>query len=130
MKVLRRFTTLVEAEAVRCRLAAANIESHVSGTDHSQAFAMGGAPLPNGVRLEVHQDHFDRADELLNQDFKQLMEAGDWECPKCSEINEPAFEICWSCQTPRPDGSIGIQTSESPDPPLHLDENITDSNGT
>jgi hypothetical protein len=28
-------------------------------------------------------------------------DASEWECSACGEINEPAFESCWSCQADR-----------------------------
>ena len=25
-----------------------------------------------------------------------------WRCPDCAEENSPSFDVCWSCQAPRP----------------------------
>lgn len=27
----------------------------------------------------------------------------DWTCSECGEVNPGPFEICWKCETPRPD---------------------------
>lgn len=28
----------------------------------------------------------------------------DWQCSKCNESNDAAFEVCWHCQTPAVSG--------------------------
>ena len=130
--ILRRFADTIEAEAIRGRLALEGIDALISGTDNAAAFGMGGAPFANGIRLEVFPQDFHRAQELLVHDHQRLLSAGDWECPRCNEPNEPAFEVCWSCQKKRPDDSEGglrggeqhsghPNTPQAHDPPILAD---------
>ncbi|MHC4550451.1 MAG: hypothetical protein ACYTEZ_16925 [Planctomycetota bacterium] len=40
-----------------------------------------------------------------------------WQCPHCGEKVERNFEVCWSCQRPRPPGTV-----EQSDPEQDLKE--------
>lgn len=64
-------------------------------------FASGGlgelAPMDTWMELWVHNDEeYDRACSII---ATALSDEGKtpWDCPGCSETNDPAFEICWNC---------------------------------
>lgn len=39
----------------------------------------------------------ERATLILEEAFHAPRHRRAWRCPKCHEINGPAFEICWQC---------------------------------
>ncbi|MCW8833230.1 MAG: DUF2007 domain-containing protein [Colwellia sp.] len=41
---------------------------------------------------------FERAEEIVKSS-QSSNDAADWLCHKCSEKNDPSFEICWHCQS-------------------------------
>jgi hypothetical protein len=48
--------------------------------------------------------YYDEAIRLLKS--RQVSDAArvdEWKCPTCSEINPPNFELCWNCNTLRPE---------------------------
>lgn len=97
LAVLRQCTDRVEAETIRIRLAADEIQSLITGSDSGTALSMGGASTSRLVRVEVKQSDFQRADALLKADRQRAQEAGSWNCQRCHEYNESAFDVCWSC---------------------------------
>ncbi|TWU47420.1 hypothetical protein Poly51_52200 [Rubripirellula tenax] len=112
-RILHVYTDGFEAEIVRDRLAAAGIQAFVVGTDMATALSLGGAGTIQGVRLEVSPADYDLAIETLVDDDRRLREAGYWKCGRCSEPNQPAFELCWSCNKPRSDDDERIQADLS-----------------
>ncbi len=101
MVSVREYADAFSAETIRIRLAAAGIRSIVTGTDAAVALSMGGAGTDRLVRIEVAPADYQRAIDLLAADEKLIQSAGPWICSRCEEQNEPAFEVCWSCNKRR-----------------------------
>ncbi|WP_372722443.1 hypothetical protein [Novipirellula sp.] len=101
MVSVREYGDAFSAETTRIRLAAAGIRSIVTGTDAAVALSMGGAGTDRLVRIEVAPADYQRAIDLLAADEKLIQSAGPWICSRCEEQNEPAFEVCWSCNKRR-----------------------------
>lgn len=92
----------IAAETIRNRLEAAGIMAVVQGAEVGTALSYVGVAIgyPN---IEVEEKDLKRAEELLEADRISLQTAGAWTCSRCSEFNEPAFEVCWSCNKTRSD---------------------------
>lgn len=86
-----------EAETICIRLRDAGIDAHTTGNDTAQALAMGGAGTNRLPRVEVPEAELDRARQLLADDRARAAHARRWKCPRCNEVNEKTFEVCWSC---------------------------------
>ncbi len=95
------------AETIRIRLAAAGIQAFLTGTDAATALGMGGAGTNRLIRLEVAPADHALAVEILRADEAQLAAASRWTCSRCGEANEPAFDICWSCNKERTSADRG-----------------------
>lgn len=55
------------------------------------------------VLCVVDDDDYPRAIQILAaQDDAPTVQA-DWHCPKCGEEVPGNFEVCWQCNTSRPD---------------------------
>lgn len=60
------------------------------------------APLDAWLELWVLEDqHLALAKKLIQDAFDNPNKT-PWTCPKCSESNEPNFDLCWHCQTDQP----------------------------
>lgn len=92
----------IQAETIRNRLETAGIKAVVQGAEVGTALSYVGVAIgyPN---IEVVADDLSRARELLAADQVSLQTAGAWNCSRCGEFNEPAFEVCWSCNKTRSD---------------------------
>jgi hypothetical protein len=92
----------IEAETIRNRLQTAGIRAVVQGAEVGTALSYVGVAIgyPN---IEVDANDLTRAHELLAADRVALHTVGAWNCSRCGEFNEPAFEVCWSCNKTRAD---------------------------
>jgi hypothetical protein len=92
----------IQAETIRNRLETAGIKAVVQGAEVGTALSYVGVAIgyPN---IEVVADDLSRARDLLAADQVSLQTAGAWNCGRCGEFNEPAFEVCWSCNKTRSD---------------------------
>ena len=97
LKLLCRCNDGSEAEAIRLRLDAAGIPSLITGVDSIHV------GLEAGPKVEVAEEEFDRALQILVSDLQKTNQADPWQCRECSERNDAAFELCWKCQKPRDD---------------------------
>lgn len=65
-------------------------------------FAAGGigdlAPIQAWPELWVLDDGDVPAANKLIATLAVDSDASEWKCSSCNEVNEPAFESCWSCQ--------------------------------
>lgn len=92
-----------EAHLVLAVLEDADIEARIVG-DHLQG-AVGDLPAVSiAPRIWVHAQNFAKAREVIKawqQEMRESREtpAAKWDCSSCGETNEPAFELCWNCQT-------------------------------
>lgn len=101
-RVLRECGDQWSAVAIQTLLLGNEIESHLIGTDAATALSMGGAPTDVLVRVQVKEEDFEAASEMLELHDQQLSALDAWDCPRCDEPNEPTFEFCWNCQAQRP----------------------------
>jgi hypothetical protein len=68
----------------------------------------GGNPMMSGAMflpaLCIVQDaDYDEAVRILkSRQFQETAGGADWACPACSEKNPSNFELCWNCNSPRP----------------------------
>jgi hypothetical protein len=47
---------------------------------------------------------YDEAIRIMkSQQIKEDVRVDEWKCPSCSEINPPNFELCWNCNSVRPE---------------------------
>lgn len=99
---IRRYPNAWQAETTRIRLAEAGIPAFVTESETSTMLSYVGTAL-GGVRVRVPADDQQRALQVLADDAARLESAGHWQCSRCDEVNEPAFELCWSCSKPRSD---------------------------
>ena len=60
----------------------------------------------------ISKDQFDRffisdkrpnSEEIEADDQIQLNPADYWKCPKCGQVVEMNFEVCWNCQNYKPE---------------------------
>ena len=58
------------------------------------------SPFDTWLELWVEDADYDKAVELVAS-LEETVNARDWICPKCNEINSASFELCWNCQTER-----------------------------
>lgn len=109
----------IEAETIRNRLETAGIMAVVQGAEVGTALSYVGVAIgyPN---IEVEEKNLKRAQELLAADRISLQTVGAWTCSRCGEFNEPAFEVCWSCNKSRSDDDqrafVDPEEVESPQP--------------
>jgi hypothetical protein len=99
-----------EAHLVHAVLQDAGIEARIVG-EHLQN-AVGDLPAVSiAPRIWVHAENFERAREIIKAWQQEKLEssapdAAKWECSGCGETNEPAFELCWNCQTETPPSNV------------------------
>lgn len=88
-------------------LASAGIEATVMG----EALSTGRGELPlTGETLPsvwVRDTDVDKATAIVDEFVKGGQEkmdlAAPWKCPHCGEELEGQFDVCWNCQTHRPE---------------------------
>jgi hypothetical protein len=52
----------------------------------------------------IEDTDYDKAIRILkSQQIKEVGRVDEWKCPSCSEINPPNFELCWNCNSLRPE---------------------------
>ncbi len=111
---LKRFKDVVEAETIRIRLQTAGINATVQGGETATTLSYIGSAVGYPY-IEVDAADVDRATALLQADQDLLDTAVAWTCSRCNEHNEPAFEVCWSCNKTR-DATDRAASPEPPDP--------------
>ncbi|HBJ33677.1 MAG TPA: hypothetical protein DDZ51_02720 [Planctomycetaceae bacterium] len=122
----------IQAETIRNRLETAGIRAVVQGAEVGTALSYVGVAIgyPN---IEVGADDLRRARDLLDADRVSLETAGAWNCSRCGEFNEPAFEVCWSCNKTRSDedlpASVDPEGNESGKPSIRSTEIFTTTSG-
>ena len=79
--------------------------AHIQTTlKNEYASSAAGDLVPHETWLEllvVADRDYDLAIAAIDTAFKPKTQL-PWVCPECSEPNEPAFELCWQCQTEWP----------------------------
>jgi hypothetical protein len=99
-------TTPADAEVVRHWLERNEVAAYVRGGLHALRgqIPMGKAASPTVWVNDADSESALRALALLRR--PQLVHP-QWRCPRCEELNEPAFGSCWSCQA---DGPVGVSS--------------------
>lgn len=100
----------IDATLVRSMLAESGIESQVVGGSIAGAVGEVPAGLPSAPGVWVSVDQADTAQDLIREMEhirRQHADTGEvWNCTGCHEEVTVDFEICWNCQTPRPESSV------------------------
>ena len=105
MILLYRASNAREAALLVQALAVRGIECTPAGGSSSGGFGELGVEALQ-VDLHVREDQAAEAKRIIEEEQEQarsLADAPEWTCASCSETNEPVFDLCWKCQTPRPE---------------------------
>ncbi len=125
----------VAAHQAKSWLNQEGIPAFVEGAHANSGLYIGSALA--GVKLLVAADDKERACNLLQQYHTDGYDRTSWFCGSCQEVNEPSFDLCWSCgenredvEALKPTPSLRIQpeNDESPDKNLNLPEPIETGN--
>ncbi|QDT12603.1 DUF2007 domain-containing protein [Planctomycetes bacterium K23_9] len=122
-KTLQVFSNPQAAEIIRTRLDAAGILSVINGAEVASMFGNMG-PAFAAVRLEVAPEDFQRATEILEEDYRLRNELSNWCCVRCDENNDASFDLCWNCSKKR-EGLDSVSIAGSRDPNEQTEEPIT-----
>ncbi len=64
------------------------------------------APISAWPELWVMEDtDYNRAHTIISNAFAPN-NLPEWVCAQCQETNEPAFELCWNCQSEKPESAL------------------------
>lgn len=110
MKRLLASSDTVFLEYLRRRLDARGIGAFVRNATNSGLAAGELSPAVAPPELWVVPEDFDAAQRILRNIRTEFeTRAGPpWHCPRCGEVLEPQFEVCWRCGTERPEeGAAG-----------------------
>lgn len=98
MRAVFQSLDFTEAGYYQSILEAAGIVTFIQNGNTSSL----GAPFYASLCVR-DDDDFDEAMRILKeQPATAPVGALDWTCPNCSEKNPANFEVCWKCQTVRP----------------------------
>lgn len=93
----------INAEIAKDMLAGHGIEAHV----RNQYLWGGMGDLPANVYPSVWVDDpadYAAARALIREFERGPIERGrSWRCPTCGEVLGAQFDLCWNCQTARPE---------------------------
>jgi hypothetical protein len=72
---------------------------------NEQTYSAAGELPPTEVWPEIWVDplHTEKAEQLIDLALNGDPSQTHWACPKCSEQNPPAFDLCWQCECERPE---------------------------
>lgn len=108
---LRRCQSAAEASLIAARLETAGLEAFVQGSEVTTMLSYIGTAIQT-ARVEVAQRDVDRAEAVLRQDALDACIKTAWQCSRCDQHNEPAFEMCWSCSKSRSDSDPASGSDE------------------
>ena len=125
---IRRCGPVWEAEMLRDRLETAGIRAFVQGAESNRTLSYAATAL-GGVKVQVAANEVAAAEQVLTDDELQRATAGSWQCPRCDEINDAAFDVCWNCSMPRGDSPAGGRPPDNEDqgPAISVDEMFADA---
>ena len=123
MKQIYSFRTGLEAHDARLFLESQGIEAKVFGDNNvlETGFSFTPASAPG---LFVHESDVDRAGELLEKFSDRPVVRPPkrmWTCPRCGELIEEQFDLCWNCESPRGQAPL-VVAAEQPDEVAEEDE--------
>lgn len=91
-------------ELLKSRLEDDGISSIIKNADPPAVGEV--TPIVAWPELWVIEDRdYRKADNLVQQELKKLKDSESqdpWKCPKCRELIEAQFDICWKCSTSKP----------------------------
>ena len=103
MILLYRASNPREAALLVQALAARGIECTQAGGSSSGGFGELGVEALQ-VDLHVREDQAAEAKRIIEEEqARPRADATEWTCASCNETSEPGFDLCWNCQTPRPE---------------------------
>lgn len=88
-------------ENARNLLALEGIET-VMKNEFSSGAAGDLAPQDTWPELWLTDDEQLARAQSVIATMEKKAQAPDWYCNNCHEVNGPAFDVCWHCQTDRP----------------------------
>jgi len=108
MALQKLYTAANEAEAhlIRLDLEAEGLPVAIHGSLLGGICGDGTALGAFGPQVWVQEEDFEFARLLLESFFEQDHRdeaGGPWTCPGCRTEIESQFDLCWKCQTPRPE---------------------------
>ncbi len=99
------------------------ILAFVEGANTNSAFFVGNALA--GVKLLVASSDQDRARSALQRYHSETLDQATWYCGDCQEMNEPSFDVCWSCGQSRQDVEASPPPNTRPPEPQTPSDELT-----
>lgn len=103
MKRIYTHDNIVVLHSVKNILALNKIETFVKNEHTIPAGARHGI---NNIFHELwilNDQDYDAAAGLIETEVENPAPTASWVCQRCEEQNEGNFDLCWQCQTMRPD---------------------------
>jgi hypothetical protein len=101
MREIFRSTDFTEAGYYKSILDAAGIVSFIQNQNTGNP-ALSGAAFSASLCVMDDADFAEAIRILKEQQRPASANAPDWVCPSCQQSNPGNFEICWNCQSTRP----------------------------
>lgn len=96
MKKLYQAKDRIEAQLLKDYLATRRIATVTQGDYLSGA--AGELPALQFPELWLLEERdYPLARRLVKEFFNAGAESGPWQCPRCGEISEGQFQLCWKC---------------------------------
>ena len=98
MKLIYKHDNIAVLHSARNILALNGVESFVRdehGTSMSARFGISN--IFHELWLEHDQD-FEKASTIIENEIENPATKASWVCVKCSEENDGNFDLCWKCQ--------------------------------
>lgn len=102
------FMNTHQANLVHAHLRHNGIEATIDGDGISTSLSYIGAAISK-IRVLVHVEDAATSQELIDEllaspeEISQWGETTQWLCDHCEEENEFSFDVCWNCNTDRPE---------------------------
>jgi hypothetical protein len=110
---VRQFASEAMASAAAAQLEENGIQSVVQGAAIKTNLAYYGSIIDD-MKLMVHAADADRALAILGPELKPAsVPRGEWICPRCSELCEATFDVCWNCAAERPEHAVIVEPAAS-----------------
>lgn len=117
---VKRFLNIQRAHMARGILETYGIQCSVTGDQLASTLSYYGMAV-NRVELWVKEGDVNEAlailDELNPENDLELGDQQGWLCSGCEEVNEPAFDECWSCSLARAADVVRVPLEDRLPPP-------------
>ena len=111
----------LRADLLCGRLEAAGITARWVGQDHDELRDSVGAGQFSSLTVQVATDRWHDANLVLEQDVTTAKSRGAWQCGRCTEANEPTFDVCWSCGKAHDEDDLTLRGDDEPESPNEAD---------